>query len=165
MRESNWKDIAELVGISAIVVSLVFVGMQLKQSQQLAWGDSVLTMRANLIEEGALQAAHINIWIKGNAGEELNASDYEIYKILFSNRQSGEFYNWIALELLGTNYEGVAPQVLARFLHLNPGARTEWNLRQGKAEALRVRVEGSFPAFAADVESVLMSLDNRLNRD
>jgi hypothetical protein len=165
MRSSNWKDIAELVGISAIVASLVFVGMQLEQSQRLAWADSVLAMGANGIEERSLQAEHIDIWLKGNAGEELNANDSEIYKILFTNRQSGEFYIWIALERIGTQYEGVASQVLARFLYRNPGARAEWALRRGQAEALRVREDGVFPAFAAEVEAVLTSLDNRLNRD
>jgi len=165
MRERNWKDIAELVGISAIVLSLVFVGMQMKQSQQLAWAGSVLTMRANVIEERSLQAEHIDVWIRGNAGEELNVRDYEIYKILFSNRQSGEFFNWIAIGQLDTQNEGVAPQMLARFLYQNPGARAEWHLRRGRAEELGVRREGIFPAFAAEVESVLMSLDSKLNRD
>jgi len=36
MNSTNWKDIAELVGISAIVASLVFVGMELRQSHQIA---------------------------------------------------------------------------------------------------------------------------------
>ena len=36
LEKSNLKDIAELVGIASIVASLIFVGMQLKQSQQIA---------------------------------------------------------------------------------------------------------------------------------
>ena len=36
MNSTNWKDIAELVGITAIVASLVFVGMELRQSHQIA---------------------------------------------------------------------------------------------------------------------------------
>jgi hypothetical protein len=36
MKNSDWKDIAELIGIVAIVASLVFVGLQLKQSQDIA---------------------------------------------------------------------------------------------------------------------------------
>ena len=62
MKSNNWKDIAELVGISAIVASLVFVGMQMEQSQQLAFADSALAMSANRIEEGSLQADHIDVW-------------------------------------------------------------------------------------------------------
>jgi len=36
LKTTNWKDIAELIGIAAIVASLVFVGMQMKQSQEIA---------------------------------------------------------------------------------------------------------------------------------
>lgn len=36
MNSTNWKDIAELVGITAIVASLVFVGLELRQSHQIA---------------------------------------------------------------------------------------------------------------------------------
>lgn len=36
MKFSQWKDIAELVGLVAIVASLIFVGLQLKQSQDIA---------------------------------------------------------------------------------------------------------------------------------
>lgn len=36
MRSTNWKDIAEIIGIAAIVASLVFVGMQMRQDRTLA---------------------------------------------------------------------------------------------------------------------------------
>ena len=39
MKNYDWKSIAELVGIVAIVASLVFVGLQLKQSQEIAIAD------------------------------------------------------------------------------------------------------------------------------
>jgi len=35
MNPVNWKDIAELIGVAAIIGSLVFVGLQMRQ-QQLA---------------------------------------------------------------------------------------------------------------------------------
>ena len=39
MKPTDWKDIAELVGIAAIVGSLIFVGLQMKQSQEIAIAD------------------------------------------------------------------------------------------------------------------------------
>lgn len=36
MKSKNWKDIAELIGIAAIVASLIFVGVQLRQEQLIA---------------------------------------------------------------------------------------------------------------------------------
>lgn len=36
MKADNWKYLAELIGVTAIVASLVFVGLQMKQSQDIA---------------------------------------------------------------------------------------------------------------------------------
>ena len=35
MKDTDWKDIAELVGIAAIVASLLFVGLQMQQDRHL----------------------------------------------------------------------------------------------------------------------------------
>ncbi len=39
MKSTGWKDIAELIGIAAIVAGLIFVGLQMKQSQAIALAD------------------------------------------------------------------------------------------------------------------------------
>ena len=36
MKPFNWRDTAEIIGFIAIVASLIFVGMQLRQSQEIA---------------------------------------------------------------------------------------------------------------------------------
>ena len=36
MKKTDWKGIAELIGIVAIVASLIFVGLELRQSQMIA---------------------------------------------------------------------------------------------------------------------------------
>ena len=40
MADRNWKDIAEFVGIAAIVASLVFVGLQMRQSHEIALSEA-----------------------------------------------------------------------------------------------------------------------------
>jgi hypothetical protein len=39
LNTTNWKDVAELIGIAAIVASLIFVGLQMKQSHEIAIAD------------------------------------------------------------------------------------------------------------------------------
>jgi hypothetical protein len=160
LKSTNWKDIAELIGITAIVASLVFVGMQMKQSQQLAFAESVQLMRANGIEQGSLQAQHIGVWIRGNLGEELDDEDVEIYKILYTQVQNQWFFNWLALDSIGTGYEGVGPRSFAKFLHENPGARAEWTRTTAASGLLQTRAPGEFPAFAAEVQAALMRLES-----
>lgn len=43
MKPNNWKGTAELIGIAAIVVSLVFVGTQIRQDQDIALAQISLT--------------------------------------------------------------------------------------------------------------------------
>ena len=39
--KTDWKSIAEFVGIVAIVASLIFVGLQLRQEQEVAQIESL----------------------------------------------------------------------------------------------------------------------------
>ncbi len=59
MRLKEWNEIAELVGMSAIVASLVFVGLQMRQEQRLARSElgagsfeSLATLRQELTDPG-----------------------------------------------------------------------------------------------------------------
>ena len=50
MKTMSWKDIAEFVGIAAIVASRIFVGLQLKQSQEIAIASASQTRTAISME-------------------------------------------------------------------------------------------------------------------
>jgi len=59
MTNSSWRSTAELIGIAAIVASLIFVGLQLKQSQDIAIAaqyqaraESVLDLHTTYMETG-----------------------------------------------------------------------------------------------------------------
>ena len=58
MQFSKWKEVAELVGLGAIVASLIFVGLQLKQSQEIALANQYQA-RAEAVQE--LILAHIEV--------------------------------------------------------------------------------------------------------
>jgi len=72
LKNTSWKDIAELIGITAILLSLIFVGIQLRQSQQLAREELVNNSneRQNAIRE--LIVANADIWQKACSGEPLD---------------------------------------------------------------------------------------------
>ena len=66
MKTRDWKDAAELVGIAAIVASLIFVGLQMKQAQEIGNADRRLTQVANGIELMAFISEYANIWALRN---------------------------------------------------------------------------------------------------
>lgn len=69
MKNTYWKDIAELIGMTAIVLSLIFVRLQPRQSQQVAVEDviSYSNERQNAIRE--LIVANAEILQKACAGD------------------------------------------------------------------------------------------------
>ena len=78
MKSANWKDIAELIGIAAIVASLIFVGMEMRQTRVIAMAaayqartDSELNMQQMFDGTYGL----LEIRRKFRAGEPLTASE------------------------------------------------------------------------------------------
>lgn len=125
MKSTNWKDLGEFIGIAAIVASLIFVGLQMRQSQQLATAEVATTNFANFLEVRSQQNDHIEIWTKGNSGAELDDSEILIYRVLIENAHEKEWFNSLTFRRLGLT-DDFAILGLAIFLHENPGARREW---------------------------------------
>jgi hypothetical protein len=72
MRFENRKDIAELVGITAIVLSLIFVGLELRQARQVAVGESLTSSFAAQNEIRELIVSHADVWQKACTGDPLD---------------------------------------------------------------------------------------------
>ena len=72
MSTSNWKDFAELFGIAAIVASLIFVGLQMKQSHEIALAE-IYQARASMVVDWAnqiaLNTAAMTAAVKGRDGK------------------------------------------------------------------------------------------------
>ncbi len=99
MKRYDWKSIAELVGIAAIVASLVFVGLQLKQAQEIAIAEQYQN-RAD---------AALEFWIS------MTQSDATITH--WGNRFTRHVESGAAEESVVSLYEEEGPEQLAvRFL-------------------------------------------------
>ena len=128
MKNTNWKDIAELIGITAIVASLVFVGLQLKQSQDVVLSELDVAINALDIELTATIGDHADIWFRGNAGAELDGSELAYYSRLIANVRLRFQSSYRRNMRFGR--EDVAKANVASFavfLHMNPGAKRTWS--------------------------------------
>jgi len=72
---TNWKDTADLIGMAAIVASLIFVGLQLHQDRELATAQWYMEGSTSYIEMSQLITDNESVWIKGLNGEELPLED------------------------------------------------------------------------------------------
>ena len=94
MKTSNWKDIAELVGIAAIVVSLVFVGTQIRQDQEIAIAQIFADFDDTQIEWARLVGENKDVWVRGLKQEELSDADGAAFNVIaasFFDKESSRY--------------------------------------------------------------------------
>jgi len=131
MNFKKFNEIAELVGILAIVTSLVFVGLELRQSQNLAKAELMANYLANSTEKNSAIIAEPDIWVRGNAGEILTPAEQAVFEHQVLNEQDRAWFAVEQYKLIGySDYLESDAAEMAMFLHKNPGARTVWLARE-----------------------------------
>jgi hypothetical protein len=139
MKSPNWKSVAEFVGVVAIVASLLFVGLQIRQDQDIAIADTY----GSLTESAEILADLINkdadIWKKGLDGEELSSVDrirfYAIAKAI-QTHFSNIYIRW---SQIGPMPPEVAARKYAYALYIYPG------LRKARVDQLEELAAGNVP--------------------
>jgi hypothetical protein len=137
----DWKSHAELIGILALVVSLVFVGLELRQARSIAHAEMNAGTLANRIEESSLIIGNVDVWIRGNANEQLTLREEAIYTELVKNINDRFWFNIEQQKRLGT-YGGGDLDVaeFAGFLYENPGALRVWRAREERLAHYREKI-------------------------
>lgn len=165
MQSTNWKDIAELIGIAAIVASLVFVGLQMKQAEDIAryerYADST-----NPTEISTVLFEHRDIWLRGCAGEELTEVDWLTFVHLVDLITIRRNARWEINKLIdGPALAG--PQVAiyrhALDLYSNPGMLKAWQERLAIREQSGHYVgenPGETANFSTEVLAALESIES-----
>lgn len=128
VKSPSWKDFLELIGITAIVASLIFVGLQLQQSQAIAGSELAAKLLTDDMEWINLVNQNRDVWIRGNRGDNLNEVETSAYRDLLGINVSRSFLRYRQLQNIGLGGEMLVAQFVT-FLHLNPGARVEWQRR------------------------------------
>ena len=126
MMSDRWKTIAEFAGITGIIVSLVFVGLQLRQEHRVALAEFGINIAESFYEELNGRIENAAVWVKGNAGvDELSPAETAIYDALIRKKFTHGYWTAYAGQQLGDTRD-VGLHDFAVFLHENPGARRTW---------------------------------------
>jgi len=135
---TEWKSYAELVGLTAVVASLVFVGLELQQSHAIAEAEMHANDLGNTLDVRNAKIANAEIWIKGNAGEELTTVEEVIYAQLVYMTNDRFWYAVQEQRRLGLEkVDGLDVAEFASFLHENPKARRLWRFREERLAKYR----------------------------
>ena len=95
MKKTDWKDTAELIGIAAIVASLIFVGLQMRQSHKIAVATQYQERTAITIETISARSQMPSIVELAGAGLKEEYQRYESEEL--SNTHIGQ--RWFATRL------------------------------------------------------------------
>ncbi|MGH8195142.1 MAG: hypothetical protein ACREQ8_12180 [Woeseiaceae bacterium] len=125
MKGANWKDTAELVGMAAIVASLIFVGLQMRQEQEIARAQALGDYVAGRIEYLMGMTGYADILVKANSGAQLDAVESQILRDLVQVSEDQAFLGILRQRQLGGDL-GTAELTFASFLYRNPAARATW---------------------------------------
>lgn len=158
MTFDRWKTIAEFAGITGVILSLIFVGMQLRQEHRVANAERAYSIAESFYEELNGTIENAEVWVKGNAGvDELSPAEITIYDALIRKKFTHAFWNAYASEQLGDT-RTVGLHDFAVFLHQNPGARRTWIAWMKTQNHYRETLIGE-PAGAEYMNIVLADLE------
>ncbi len=150
MKTTNWKDVAELIGTTAIVASLIFVGLQMKQAQDIADSERYQLDLSNLIAINNAINENADTWVKGISGGELDKAEATIFENLILNINDRAVLASEGARRMG--FETAADSIVhdfAAFLHKNPGARRVWEAREQDLEKYRSQL------MPADISKII----------
>ena len=159
MTLKQWLPIAELVGIVAVVASLIFVGMEIRQSRAIARTEWTAFHTAEQTSLESLIADHIETWYYGCSGATLSEQEQARYARLFSAFYHVAWERWIRanIGITGANPAFVSKEY-AKNIHRFPGFRNMWVIWKSS------RINGGMPThpgivgFPEEVDSWLPRL-------
>ena len=154
--------------MSAIVASLIFVGLEMRQAREIAMSDGALANGANEIERYNAISANPEIWRRGSSGDDLTENEEVVFRSLMQIVEAAEFMEVARLRRVGA--QDVADTLTADFsvfLFKNPGARRVWTeTSEDKTKYRSLLVPGKViidADFADTVNSHLSKLDQSGN--
>jgi hypothetical protein len=90
----SWKNIAESVAILSVVLSLLVVGYELRQSRSIAIFDGAIAAEEARFNLRSLQIENIEVWQKGCRGGELSESEKGIFSKIVDTVDFRRFTGW-----------------------------------------------------------------------
>ena len=141
MRPLGWKETAELIGLFAILVSLVVVAMQLQQQEELLQLELQNNLLSNSVAVNEKIIDNPDLWVRGNSGEELSAAESAAYESLLINVNDSFYHTYNIFNEVAPEMANGSVAAFAGFLARNPGAHRVWIDRERQLYADRAALD------------------------
>ena len=131
MRTSEINDWLQVAGLLGVIISLVFVGQQLKQDRQFALSEGMTDAAESSKYWAELVAGNAEIWTKGISGHELTDVETQVFDALadsFFLRWQAAWFRVLQNNLGASSAERFAREA-AFHIHTKPGLQEYWSRR------------------------------------
>ena len=155
MKTVDWRQIAELFGIGAIVASLIFVGLQIRQDHTIALAQNAAEFDDTMLEYSRIINANREVWIRGLEGAELSQED----QVAFESVAFAVWQKFTGLyrrdRFLNLGNGMLAARQLAGELYTYPGLRQYVLSRCRHRESIGQKI-----SFCDDIRTQLKAFDD-----
>ena len=161
MNNSSWKDYAEIIGITAIVASLIFVGLQMRQDQKIAQAQALVDASAVVTDLNQFIVNNKEVWIKGLDGAELSLEDNLTFRALCRANYLRKIAHWERAKRLDVGNPDFIAQSFAFEIHVYPGLRRYFDevIESFEEQRSAFGHTRSDDGFTSAVEASLAELD------
>ena len=164
MSYQNWKSWLEGIGMVAILASLIFVGLEVRQSRQIAVMDQLGVVKQLIGDYNNLIIENSDVWYRGCNGDELTEAEQVEFARLTDE------YVQLSLILYGRGnigiYRGSTQFIdnyaanLHRYPHLRASIqeRSDWQFTSSNNDNYAESAGGAFVGFQEGVIAKLEEL-------
>jgi len=128
MKEIRWKTLIEGLGVISIVGSLVFVGLEVRQSGRSANDASLSSDNANIIAIEDLVLSYPDVWDRGCRGDALEPVEEMVFSHIHHTYVFLYFLRWVReYKGMGVSSATMSVDNVAMNIYRYPGFRREWD--------------------------------------
>ncbi len=126
MDSKKLNDWLQIIGLFGVIASLVFVGIQVRQTQVIAEGESAMLSIEAVAATRQLLIDNIDVWTKGCSGEKLSASEAARFAHLHRAYAQISYFAWLTAKhnILELNPDDLVFAYAAN-VHRYPGFASE----------------------------------------
>ena len=88
------RQIVEILGVLAVVLSLLFVGYELRLARSIAETESLFQTSEETRNLHEYISSNADVWAKGCMGEDLSATEAIVYFNTVKSAMEHQFFRW-----------------------------------------------------------------------
>lgn len=99
MDSAKLNDWLQVIGIFALVASLVFVGFQIKQTQEIGQGEAAAAVLESTNSFRNTIIENVEIWRDGCMGAELGEADQTKFAKMYASYLATVYWLWLSNDI------------------------------------------------------------------